>query len=425
MKIENLRSEKDGNRVRAVATVKWEDSDRSTYELYFETDETFADGLSCNPHAFLVGSIIPALHYGEERVFIDAEICPTLRDGLLTVMNWFRLWYYKPDQRLVRIEARTSSGVRKLSTPQRAGFFFSGGVDSFATLRKNRLDFPISHPWSIKDALLVYGLELDSPLAFQYVLDSLSKVAYKSNISLIPVYTNVYLNYREEDAKDHFSLWLWQFQAAALASIAHAFHRRFDKVYIAADASISTLALRNIQQPHPWGTHPLIDYNYSSSDFLIRHDGLTLSRFDKIKMLADWDPALQHLRVCNMYKLYKTETLNCLKCDKCLRTMLALLAMGKLKHTRAFNMDDITLDHFRSKFKPQKTTYHFYQELIQPLTERGRQDLVKSIKNASTKIRLAKIKVLIKNKILMFTDKYTKLNLRQLKKLYRKRSFSY
>jgi hypothetical protein len=105
--------------------------------------------------------------------------------------------------------------------------------------------------------------------------------------------------------------------------------------------------------------------------------------------------------------------------------MLALLAIGKLKHTRAFNMNNITLDHFRSAFKQQKTTYHFYQELIQPLKERGRNDLVQSIKNASARIRLVQKKNLIKGKIITFTDKYLKLDLRQIKKLYRKRSFLY
>ena len=142
MRIENLRSEKKGNRVRVAATVIWEDCDRPTQEVYFETDEVFADGLSCNPHAFLVGCIIPAMHYGEKRVIMDAEICPELRTGLITAMNWIRHWYYGPERNLVQIETKTRSNLLTPRTTERAGFFFSGGVDAFATLRANRLTFP-------------------------------------------------------------------------------------------------------------------------------------------------------------------------------------------------------------------------------------------------------------------------------------------
>ena len=55
MKIENLRSEKRGDRSRVAATVIWEDCDRPTHEVYFETEEAFAKDLSCNPHSFLIG----------------------------------------------------------------------------------------------------------------------------------------------------------------------------------------------------------------------------------------------------------------------------------------------------------------------------------------------------------------------------------
>ena len=125
MKIENLRSEKEGNRARVAATVTWEDCDRPTQEVYFEVDEEFADGLSCNPHAFLVGCVMPALHHREERVFVDGEVCPELRDGLVTAMGLIRHWYYGPGHLLVQIEAKTRSNMPTARTPERAGSFLS------------------------------------------------------------------------------------------------------------------------------------------------------------------------------------------------------------------------------------------------------------------------------------------------------------
>jgi hypothetical protein len=371
MKIENLKSEKKGNRARVAATVIWEDCDRPTHEVYFETEEAFAEGLSCNPHAFLVGCIVPAMHYGEKRVLIDAEICPELRNGLMTAMGWLRHWYYKPNRELVRIEAKTRSSMPTPRTPERAGFFFSGGIDSFTTLRTNRLNFSLEHPWSIKDGLLVYGLEMDKSESFEHVMPSLSRAAQEAGITLIPVYTNIYLNYRAEDVKNRFDFWTDKFEGSAFAAIAHAFARRFTGVTIASSFDIPNL--------HPHGSHPVLDPNYGSSDLWIRHDGIALTRLEKVKSIADWDVALQHLRVCNRYERYQLGKLNCGQCEKCIRTMLALLALGVLNRTRAFPKQDVSEKSLRSIQRLNKTTFPFYGELIAPLRERGRHDLVDAI----------------------------------------------
>ena len=372
MRIENLRSEKKGNRVRVAATVIWEDCDRPTQEVYFETDEVFADGLSCNPHAFLVGCIIPAMHYGEKRVIMDAEICPELRTGLITAMSWIRHWYYGLDRNLVQIETKTRSNLPTPRTTERAGFFFSGGVDAFATLRANRLTFPLEHPWSIKDGLLVYGLELDEIEAFEYVVDSLSRVAQEAGITLIPVYTNLYLNYRQEDSLDKFSFWTYKFGGASLAAIAHAFARRLTVVSIAASHDISGL--------QPWGTHPLLDQNYSSIDLQIRHDGIAISRLEKTKLVADWDAALQHLRVCNLFKHYRPDMLNCGECTKCVKTMLALLALGVLNQTHVFPEHDVSAELvLKHAYIYDAYSESSYRELIAPLAGKGRHDLVRAI----------------------------------------------
>ena len=156
MRISNLKFIHDGNRARVMASVQWEDCDRPDQNIYIETEEAFAKDLSLNPHAFLVGCIIPALHFGERRIFLDAEICPTLREGLEAVMALMKEWTkgeYKP----LNIEAKTCSVVRNLNNHRRAGLFLSGGMDSLAALRINKKTYPEQHPGSIKDCLLVHG----------------------------------------------------------------------------------------------------------------------------------------------------------------------------------------------------------------------------------------------------------------------------
>jgi hypothetical protein len=353
--------------------VVWEDSDRPTEEVYFEIDEAFADSLSCNPNAFLVACAIPAMYYGEERIFIDSEICPELRNGLMTAMHWLHHhWYYPADHKVIKIEAKTTSGIPMPRTSERAALFFSGGIDSFAALRVNRRTFPQNHPWFVRDALIVYGLELDSPEIFEYVLNSLSEAARAINITLIPIYTNIYLNYREEDAANGFDLWENQFGGAALAAVAHALSQRYTVATTAATYELSNLG--------PWGSHPLLDPYYSSTYLRIRHDILSLSRLERTKLVADWDEVLPYLRVCNMYKLYKPDRLNCGQCEKCIRTMLAFLVLKSLDRASSLPTDDISAElilkrvRFADDFAPS-----CYPELLEPLAQMGREDLVRAI----------------------------------------------
>jgi hypothetical protein len=74
MRIENSRLEKTGDRARVTATILWEDCGRPTQDIYFETVEEFADSLTCNPHPFLVACIMPALHFGEQRLSIEGDL---------------------------------------------------------------------------------------------------------------------------------------------------------------------------------------------------------------------------------------------------------------------------------------------------------------------------------------------------------------
>jgi hypothetical protein len=385
MRIENLRSDRNGDRVRVTATVIWEDCDRPAYDLYFETTEDFADYLICNPDAFFIGCAIPAMHYGETRLFTDAEICPEVKNGMVTVMSWLRQWHRGGDGELVRIETKTRRAVRQPAA-ERAGFFFSGGVDSFATLRKNRLTVPPEHPRYFQDAVIAFGLELDDPQAFDNVLDHLSGVAKQAGIRLIPVYTNVYLPYRQEDAAKKFTFWRHEFMGAALAAIAHALAGRFTNFSIASTDAIPCLRFLNLQHFPPYGTHPLLDHHFSSTELLIHHDGVELSRFDKTRLIADWDLALSNLRVCNQYRKYRHDKLNCGRCEKCLRTKLALLALGALDRANSFADRDVSVDLVESavRFSPYspdeyiKTVYHW--ELLEPLAHAGKGDLAQVLR---------------------------------------------
>lgn len=363
MKINNLITQKNGTCTKVAATVIWEDCKRPSQEIYFETIAEFAKDLTCNPHAFLVASIIPAMRYGEKRIYLDAEICPELKSGLTEAMRWLQQWY-GGDRTLVSIEARTQTDFT-LPSLQRSGFFFSGGVDSLATLRVNRLNFPLEHPRSFQDGILILGLEgheIDSQLAGQH-LSLLSELAMDAKINLIPVYTNI------RDLDSSLEFWHNEFQSAVLSAVAHALIKRLNDVTIASSEYVPFLV--------PYGTHPLLDPNYSSQNLRIRHDSVLLSRLDKTKIISEWDAGLQNLKVCtrNQY-----EDLNCGRCEKCLRTMTALEAIGMLDKTSAFLRKDLSEEIIvNGAYIGDEGIKYCYLEIIDLLREKGQLDLIGGI----------------------------------------------
>ena len=155
MKITNLKSIKNEARVGVAATVIWEDCEQPQKDIYIETEAPFAADISCNPHAFLVGCLIHAMHFGERRIVMDEEVCPGLKEGLETVMSLIKEWSAGQLQPL-SLEMKTSSSVQYAEKQRQAGLFLSGGIDSLAALRANTLNYPRIHPGAVKDCLFVH-----------------------------------------------------------------------------------------------------------------------------------------------------------------------------------------------------------------------------------------------------------------------------
>ena len=197
MRIGDYAQANDGDTARVEATVVWEDCDRPRRDVFFETAGEFADGLSCNPNAFLLATFIAAMRHGEKRVRVEGTICPQLRNGLHTAALQLRTWYGRDGLGPCAIEPTEGIAPAPLRPP-RVGSFMSGGVDAMTTLRRNRLDFPLDHPGSIRDGILVHGLDLGGYVDkqnkkdhFNWVAKTLGAFADQADFTLLPVYTNV------------------------------------------------------------------------------------------------------------------------------------------------------------------------------------------------------------------------------------------
>lgn len=367
MRIESLKYSQNGDRTRVSAMVIWEDCDRPPFELYYETEGLGSADLRSDPQAYLVACLVPATHYGEKRIHLAEEVCPETLDGLRANMQWFHQWS-RGKLKPLQIECARSQADYSRAPGRHAGSFLSGGIDSLATLRKNRLDFPRDHGASIYDCIVVHGFDIggttqggtEEPF-FSRALDPLCEIARDADVNLIPIRTNVRLLH------DDVGFWMDYFHGAALASVAHILSKRLTRVYIASS---------HYSSPTPWGSHPLVDPNYGSYALQIRHDEPATTRLAKVRRVAEWDVALRNLRVCTA----NPDTgVNCGRCEKCLRTMLELLAVGKIESAESFpirHVDESVLDTLSIHADYQT---EWYEELLAPLSELGHHQIVEYI----------------------------------------------
>ena len=367
MKIDDIHVTTGNGRARVLAAVHWEDIQRPTDHVFFETAEDFAGDLAGGADAFVLGCLVPAMRLGERRLAAGG-ICPGLKEGLCTAMGVLAHWSggrYRP----LAIETAATRGTVAAPGAPRAGLCLSGGIDSLAALRLNRLNYRPDDPWYVKDGLMVHGFDIGGVVArgakypvFDRAVAAMAAVAADAGITLVPVYTNV------RHLCDDRDLWLNYFFGAVLAAAGHVIAGRLSLLFIASSYDIPHL--------HPCGSHPILDPEYSSQALAIRHRDLALSRLEKHRIVADWPAAFNNFRVC---LANVPDRLNCGRCEKCVRTMTELTAIGRLQDTRAFEEDTVTPAHFDGFDITIRGRDLFYRELLEPLAAQGRQDLVATI----------------------------------------------
>jgi hypothetical protein len=68
MIVSHIQKSVQDDLVRVSAQVQWEAGGQENREIFIETEEQFYHDLIPNPDAFLVGALVPAMHFGEQRM---------------------------------------------------------------------------------------------------------------------------------------------------------------------------------------------------------------------------------------------------------------------------------------------------------------------------------------------------------------------
>jgi hypothetical protein len=378
MRIERIRAERVGSARRIVADVVWEDREAPTQALVMRASGAFADDLEPSPNGILVAVMPLAMWMGERRVRIEGTVCCRLRDGLRAAMQLFSLWYERC--RPLEIEPTRGFAPTRSRREPRAASFFSGGVDALALLRSNRLDYPADHPASIRECILLFGLnsydaDADGPrperlALFEAQRERMSSFADRVGVTLVPIQTNIRALYPD------FRSWTDVGFGAGTLSTALCLSRRIDRVELASGG----IGMRH----PPKGSHAWLDHQYSTEAVGIRHAQIALTRLEKTRLVAEWDEGLAVLRSCFYQQIPRDGQVNCGECEKCVRTMLALVALGKLHQAPTFPLNDLTPSMLEPVWIEDPVAFHYYTQCVDALVVRGRHDLVAPLRRKLT-----------------------------------------
>ncbi|WP_199930490.1 hypothetical protein [Sedimenticola thiotaurini] len=348
--------------------LQWENHDQKNDTVIFNIPADYvADEISINT-ALAIALSLPALHKGENRLKLPVPIDPATLNGILYVLAQQSGWFGYNHKEFT-IEADTHNlAVTKKRAP-RAGSFFSGGVDSFWTLKRNHTTLPLEHPLRIRDIIFVFGFDIGwkenqpgNTNLYDDTTELFKDFCLNNNLNVINIRTNI------RHIFDDSNFWAARWHGMVLSSISYLLSNKLTDIFIPAT--------NDLWHPDAWGTSPLIEPYLSNQDIHLYHDGADHTRLDKVKFIARWPDELKPLRICTKTDDIPDGFLNCGKCEKCLRTKLELIASGIDPDTiGSFSVPGIDLERLH-KISPS-TLYlaSEYEELLDPLNALNRTDL--------------------------------------------------
>jgi hypothetical protein len=365
--------EERGDVARMTARLTWEDRDHPDDEVWFDWPAEFADSSAAQSNPALLAAFPLAMLFGERRVAVEGEVCPRLADGSRTATHLMAM--LKPHLRppILELAERASAGNHSY-VERRAGFCFSGGVDSLAALHVNRQTVPRGHSASYADAVYIFGLNTydfergvavpERLAVFAAHRDRLARLCEATGLSLITAATNLRSLYPSWEG------WGTVIHVSPHAAVAHGLSRRIRSLGIASSGAGVGPASR---------ASPLIDAFYSSHALEVHSLLPTVSRLERVRTIARWPEGLSALRVCYLIDLPGGGAANCGECEKCVRTKLELLAVGALEgapfpnaEVTAASIDRLTFDETRI----------YFSECAPALEALGHDDLARAMRRA-------------------------------------------
>lgn len=336
---------------------------RAPQKLWIEVPEAVADGITRRLDAWLLWLLPHAVEAGSDLV-LDGEVSPELLRNAHEIMGVWASW--RPERRPVRIFAAAATDNEP--TGELQALPFTGGVDSFYTLfEHDRMarEQPACRMRPVDDLVYVWGFDIPlfKPSAFEEKVAILRTIAERTGKTLLTLATN----YRQLDLPLDRGQWGPILHGPALGGVAAFLGRRWREVLIAATERYDVLGER--------GSSPLVDPHFSTGRTRIRHHGAWSDRYEKMKSLAAYEVAFEHLHVC----WGRWSARNCSRCEKCYRTMLVYELLGEQPRAATFDMAAFSLDGLRDVWRDSPVLVQMYRGLRARAESLGRGDVVDAI----------------------------------------------
>ncbi len=349
----------DRLRIEARATC----ADGAVDHVWFEVPERIEGDLHDRGDPW-AAALLPLAFVRSEPLEIDAAVDETLLEHLRDVQEIWSGWH--PDLAPIPIVAPVADAPGVRGRGSRDAAFFSGGVDSFFTVLRDRHTLPAEDRADIRELVTVWGFDipLSRPGAFDRIRERHQRVARRLEVAFLPVATNLRQTlWAEAD-------WATLAHGAGFAGIGHLLSGRFSTVRLAASSGYRDL--------RPWGSHPHTDPLFSSSRLTIVHDAPEVRRLDKIAQLVHHPIALENLRVC----WRSASDRNCGRCIKCLRTLAALELLGMGGNTPTFPANAWSLEYLEGVRPEGPWDVRELRDLQGLAAELGRWDVQTAIETA-------------------------------------------
>ena len=335
--------------------------------LWFEFPKEYEDLVTDRADAFLSTMLLVAMRRGEKTIKVKGEVSPRFLIGINEYQTAFRIWpiwRFKP----IRIECES---LIPPSTENRDIVMsaFSGGVDSFFTLKSYLPGNELPKSVQISHLLFVHGFDirLEYPESFPILRDAYSAMSGRLGIKLISCRTNC----QQFGTRVNWGL----YHGSALIGAAHAVGRRTALFHVPSSHSFTSLM--------PWGSDPGIDYLLSTEATQVMHHGSGFTRTEKTEAIANWEEVWDKLRVCAP----NDSTINCSECEKCLRTMMTLDMLGVLEHYSTFKGTP-TGSLIRNCRYWNRSDFSFAHEIMGYAWRKKRWDIVANLSYAYVRSRI-------------------------------------
>jgi hypothetical protein len=285
-------------------------------ELVFEYPLQWSDWIPPRADAFVAALVLRAMNVGED-IEVRAPLSPRLARGLEEYQRVLASWF---PHRLTQVEIRAPLEPAPVRPGRAVLTAFSGGVDSFYTLRAHAAEEDPDERARITHALFVHGFDLplgQAAAAFDVASARYAEMLGRLGIELVPGRTNVQSFVPRRD---------WGlFHGSALLATALAIGDGVRRFYVPATHTYDHLV--------PYGSDPRIDPLLRTEAMEVVHDGADVTRVQKTAAIGAWPPTLGLLRVCVSYDPARP---NCCRCEKCARTMMTLDLLGLLDRQTSF-----------------------------------------------------------------------------------------